>query len=455
MSTIPKAEDTNMEVDSPTAGIMSLDDFLATHQAEHDELMKARQELKSPPVKKPKADNESSTPQPIALGARSSKHIMQLHQKCQALQIPNPSFSFSPFDTLDSGQKWVVAVSFPGLDNAPELQDLTEPSHFNSKQESKEAVSKSAIAILDRLVEEGRIIAAKKAPGQPSQTPPKEKEEPGENFVGQLLEFQNATSFPAPSYEEFQVGTRFACLVSLEGHATPFSTLDALFSSKKAARQHAAGCAVAHLKEAGRWPESVSGSGIKKRKATSTPPLGSASAPAGSSAAAQVQALAHSLGFESPEYRFQTDGGAAAAPDLHTVSCFFRNGGRHAGPIGEVRNVFGRKKAREECARLVLGYLEEVRRERLKVAEGLIRNGGVAEVKVEEDESDVFEDALESLNIILLKCTMAVIVMLWIKRLFYRADVVVFTGDAVIELLLLWLLLLGADYVLKTSGMEG
>lgn len=131
-----------------------------------------------------------------------------------------------------------------------------------------------------------------------------------------------------------------------------------------------------------------------------TPPLGSASAPAGSSAAAQVQALAHSLGFESPEYRFENGGGVGgtATPDLHTVSCFFRNGGRHAGPIGEVRNVFGRKRAREECARLVLGYLEEVRKERLKVAEGLIRgsNGGVVvKLEEEEDESDVFEDAME------------------------------------------------------------
>lgn len=62
---------------------------------------------------------------------------------------------------------------------------------------------------------------------------------------------------------------------------------------------------------------------------------------------------------------------------------------------------------------------------------------------------------VHSLNAILLKSTMAVIVVLWIKRLFYRADVVVFTGNAVVELLLLWLLLLGADYVLEMSGMDG
>jgi len=51
--------------------------------------------------------------------------------------------------------------------------------------------------------------------------------------------------------------------------------------------------------------------------------------------------------------------------DFHTVQCFFNGGGEHAGPIGEVRNVFGKKKAKDECARQTLEYLNEVYKERM------------------------------------------------------------------------------------------
>jgi hypothetical protein len=66
---------------------------------------------------------------------------------------------------------------------------LKSAFRFNSKQEAKEAVSKSALAVLERLVEEGRVTKAgkaKKPKGEPGQQQSKE-EESGENFVGQLL----------------------------------------------------------------------------------------------------------------------------------------------------------------------------------------------------------------------------------------------------------------------------
>lgn len=95
-------------------------------------------------------------------------------------------------------------------------------------------------------------------------------------------------------------------------------------------------------------------------------------------------------------------------PDLHTVACYFRDGGAHEGPIGEVRNVFGKKRAKEECARLVLMHLGEVKRGREQIAAKLIKGFagdagavaggkglGVGEARESGDETDIYEDAVD------------------------------------------------------------
>lgn len=209
--------------------------------------------------------------------------------------------------------------------------------------------------------------------------------------------------------------------MEIEGHDQPFSSLDALFGSKKAARQHAAGCAVAQFKSQNLWPEEFTDvGGIKKRKAVAASPhspspdarkASTTSIPtAGSgSATSQVAALAHLLSLNTPEYRFSYED--PSVTDLHIVSCYFKNGGAHEGPIGEVRNVFGKKKAKEECARLALQYLSEVKRQREEMADRLLAGikGGagvaldgeksvakkLAAKGVSDDELDIYEDAVE------------------------------------------------------------
>jgi hypothetical protein len=181
-SPIPAVHASDTSIAVPVNGVMSLDDFLSANQEEHDAFMAAREAANEPPSKK--AKTKSSTPvQPVAVGARSSQHTVKLHDLHQKLAIPRPVFTY----TGDSVTKFAVEVNFPGLVDAEELQGLKEEGRFNSKQEAKEASSKSALAILERLVEEGRITKAKKPKGEPTQQQPKEKEELGENFVGQLL----------------------------------------------------------------------------------------------------------------------------------------------------------------------------------------------------------------------------------------------------------------------------
>lgn len=173
-------------ITAPLDGVYSLDDFLATHQTDHDAHVAALEAAKAPPAKKSKLSNNPTPLQPVAVGARSSKHTILLHEKYQALAIPQPEFTFEG----DGVTKFTVEVSFPGLADAEELQGLKEEGRFNSKQEAKEAASKTALAVLEELERAGRVTKAgkaKKPKGEPACHQPEEREELGENYVGRLL----------------------------------------------------------------------------------------------------------------------------------------------------------------------------------------------------------------------------------------------------------------------------
>jgi hypothetical protein len=160
-----------------------------------------------PPSKKVKQNNASNAINPnnasplipVAVGARSSKHTILLHEKYQAMGIPQPLFAYEG----GSETGWTVSVSFPGLKDV-ELEDVDElqglrmqdngedtEKRFNSKQEAKEAMSQKALEVLEALETEGKINKAeksrKKSVGGVPQHKVKEEKEPGENYIGQLL----------------------------------------------------------------------------------------------------------------------------------------------------------------------------------------------------------------------------------------------------------------------------
>jgi hypothetical protein len=185
-------------------------------------------------------------------------------------------------------------------------------------------------------------------------------------------EFQRATAAPQPTYTDYRVGgALFACQVTIDDGVSPqvFGSLDSHYTSKKRARQEAARVAVEHFKSQGTWPSAFSEvGGIKKKKKTQPSDdlelLTPATKPASESTsyAQQVARLAIMLSLGTPEWRFTP---SPLDRDFHTVACYFAGGGEHAGPIGEVRNVFGKKKAKEESARLTLDYLNELHAHRI------------------------------------------------------------------------------------------
>ena len=187
----PHAEENVRASAVPLDGVFSMEDFMKQHEDEHQAQLLAREAKQTaPPAKKIKTDENAAPLTPIAVGARSSKYTILLHEKYQALGIPQPLFTYEG----GSSSGWTVSISFPGLENAEELQGLAGEKKFNSKQEAKEALSQKALAVLEKLEKDGRVKKAEKGKrksiggsGQAVQQQQKAEKEPGENYIGQLL----------------------------------------------------------------------------------------------------------------------------------------------------------------------------------------------------------------------------------------------------------------------------
>ncbi|KAF2276966.1 uncharacterized protein EI97DRAFT_304580 [Westerdykella ornata] len=171
-------------------------------------------------------------------------------------------------------------------------------------------------------------------------------------------------------------------------------------------------------------PEGQTASAIKP-KAHSTSPLPPTTTTTNNSPsyASLAASLAHALHLGTPQYHFHrsTTTGAATSnlemttttttTDFHTVSCTFPQAAERRfrdEPVALVRHVHGKKRAREECARVVVGVLEGLRRERRELLE---RGGGMdGDVDWEKctrgfreprdwEREDVFEDAVEVMSL--------------------------------------------------------
>lgn len=198
-------------------------------------------------------------------------------------------------------------------------------------------------------------------------------------------EFQTSLSAPQPLYADFLLGTRFYTVLTLHHGGAPsipliFGSKETTFPSKKAAQQHASKLAVQHLQSTGLWPETDS-AGIRKKKKNNTPAQehtdgGKENLPP--SYAARATSLATQLHLGAPQYRWASK---PKAPDFHDVAAFFPSAGGAGsseleGPVGQVRNVHGKKRAKEECAKLVVRVLEGVRERRERELRDVFGEGG-------------------------------------------------------------------------------
>lgn len=182
------------------------------------------------------------------------------------------------------------------------------------------------------------------------------------------------------------------------------------FGSKKDAKRHACKCAIEWLMQNNFMPTDggvrflnkdkipavtipkVSILGAPRRSndpaisPTSPPPSESTLTGASPTSYAQrVAQLSVQLGFSPPTYiATQED---ASAPSIWTFKASFPGDARVHGEVGECRNVFGKKNAKEQCAKLVVAWLEAVRDRRVKEMQSFVgkEEGGNAE-EVREGE---------------------------------------------------------------------
>lgn len=154
----------------------------------------------------------------------------------------------------------------------------------------------------------------------------------------------------------------------IDGQEQSFGTNDIRFSTKKAARQNAARLAVEQLKSIGLWPETDNSRTIKKKKispdgSTSSTPVPASNVSAFStpaspsnvaSCAQQLAVLAAKLKLGTPQYELSR---VQNQSDWYQASCTFSFPGPNAGPHVGTGNFFGKKKAKEDCARQALRYL--------------------------------------------------------------------------------------------------
>ena len=153
-----------LESSAMSGHILSIDDFMAQ-----------RKSNKPTPV--PAADPD---PEPRAISARSSKHVIELHERHQALGIPRPDFVFEG----GSMQGWKAMTTYLG-------KELSVDHPCGSKQEAKEKLSEMCLGLVNELEAAGHLTRAPKAKKQKMEhaqpvTVHVDKE-PAVNYIGQLL----------------------------------------------------------------------------------------------------------------------------------------------------------------------------------------------------------------------------------------------------------------------------
>ncbi|KAL8900504.1 MAG: hypothetical protein Q9192_001039 [Flavoplaca navasiana] len=351
-------------------------------------------EVKSPPPKKQRTNqaNSSSLSAPEQIGSPKTTHnVPALHHICQERGL------LAEYD-IDGDQ----LAGFGGTVTVGG-QTLMSDQRWRNKKEAKEGLAELALPVVRGMGPKHKDKALPLSP--------KENRPPERNWVGMLLgelvtfflpdksplpfttcsllpstahrltspEYYNAVdpthSTPGSIYTEYALGLSFACTCSIpstDGSSMPLvlGSPTTPFSNKKAARNNAAKAAVQHLISIGELNADGSCKAKKKVKLGAGPTVKveakGIEVKKDASYANRVNDLAPLLSLTTPVYRFTPT--SAAAPNMFSGAAYFTGDALHypslKGEVGEVRNVYGKKNAKEECARGVWEALKGVARER-------------------------------------------------------------------------------------------
>lgn len=295
---------------------------------------------------------------PIPVGhPRTAESVVKLYQICNKHRI-QPHYTFDEFKP----QMFAATLNLPGLPEGKQCVFVSPQDHdvtgHPSKHAAKEAVSKLALEVMGNITHDVQISNAsvKLEPPEDSST----------NWMGKLNEFAQAKHVSLPKCQEYIVGSGFTCELSF-GSST-FGDQTRAYATKKAARAAAARAAIEHLEAQG---EDCSGRPTKRRKSTSTEGSRDGSMNQDRQAPnykSLVNEICIRLLITQPTWHFEPH---PAMPSYFSGGAFFLDPTVGAGAnemVGEVRNVLGKKKAKEESARAVYAFLVEVEQSRIKTS---------------------------------------------------------------------------------------
>ena len=155
---------------------------------------------------------------------------------------------------------------------------------------------------------------------------------------------------PLPLNDEFQASGGFSCETRLPQMADgPFGSRFDVFPSKKAARKHAAWKAVLWLRENGALP--LSGKSTPNRSELDRSVDDSSPIPEDEHTE-EVATICARLHLSTPRYEF-----TSPIQGFFSGGAYFDKHPLIPGPVGEVTNVFGKRKARRECTIALAEYL--------------------------------------------------------------------------------------------------
>ncbi|KAF1347521.1 hypothetical protein BDV97DRAFT_299353 [Delphinella strobiligena] len=291
-------------------------------------------------------------------------HISQTHRLTAKFEFDEDTpQSFSATLLLADGDQQVQSFS-------------TASNLYRSKKEAKENVAEQAVKYLDTQAPRPKVKAtitdvAGLSGGHVDKT---------ENWMGLLNHFCQTSALPAPVFKDYQRGndaffsTTCTMILPDRGDIT-FGDATSFYSSKKAAKVVAAKEVVVFLREQGALPSapiaaaSMTASDlVDSLNPSYTLPASqngdsTDSDPNGVSVTVQVINLCRILNLPQPHYKY--DPSEDMTSNFLDSAAYFPGEPDLRGPIGRVERVFGRKKAKEECAKRVLLVLEELKARRL------------------------------------------------------------------------------------------
>ncbi|KAF2429435.1 hypothetical protein EJ08DRAFT_279005 [Tothia fuscella] len=219
---------------------------------------------------------------------------------------------------------------------------LSVPGFFGSKKDAKEAAARKG---LDYFAEHAQNLDDSIKDAQE------------EKWVSILNGYMNHDGVSCPTYDFYMLDLQFACEVTIPDHDGPFGSQTQPFRSQKLAQANAAREAVLWLRQKGllndddrpakRRKSENSFHSVQSHDDTTT---------VGKSYGQHVTELCKKLDITTPEYICVVTDGSFTNCAAHFVSNFHISRGE---PIGVVENVFGKAKAKEECAKEVVRFLEE------------------------------------------------------------------------------------------------